>query len=65
MKITKDNLNKIHEMAKFYYLKDSNPELSAEGLVSQAWTKAVMSELCKEIELELPERIVSESVFDD
>ncbi len=65
MKISKADLNKIHEMALYYYKQDSNKELSAEGLVSQAWVKSAMSVLFPEIKIEFPSRIVGESVFDD
>lgn len=64
MKITKQMLNKISDLAKANY-NDSNSELSASEFVSQCWIKAVMGELAKEINIELPERKSQESVFED
>jgi predicted lipoprotein len=65
MKISKEQLNKISEMAKYYYRNDSNPELNPDQLVSAAWTKAVMSVLQSEMQLDFPSRNLSESVFED
>jgi hypothetical protein len=64
MKISKEQLFKIHELAKDNYKKDSNPELDSTLLVSAAWTKAVMSVLCPEVTLEFPSRNL-DSVFED
>lgn len=65
MKISKEQLNKIHEIALYNYRQDSNKELSAEGLVAQAWVKSAMSVLFPEVTIEFPNRIVGESIFDD
>ena len=64
MKITKEQLRKIHELAKFNY-RDSNEDLSPDEFVSACWVKAVMGELDKDRDLEFPKRIIAESVFDD
>lgn len=65
MKITKQTLSKISDLARLNYCSDSNSELNDSQLVAASWVKAVMSELAKEINLEFPERKSQESVFED
>lgn len=65
MKITKQMLTKISDLAKDNYIKDSYDSLDSSHLVAAAWAKAVMSELAKEIQLEFPKRNSTESVFQD
>jgi hypothetical protein len=65
MKITKQMLNRISDIAKANYINDGNSELSASELISASWIKAVMGELAKEVNIELPERKSQESVFED
>jgi|GEM_PF-3063748 len=64
-KITKFDLNKIADLCNNYYKQDSNGELDHRQFMAQCWVKAVMGELAKEVEIELPERKSQESVFED
>lgn len=65
MKITHDQINKIFDLAKYYYKDINNPELNADEIICVAWIMAVNSVLTPEIQLEFPQRNSTDSVFDD
>jgi hypothetical protein len=65
MKITKEQLNKIHDLTKYHYRNDVNGFLSPDQLVSAAWVKSTLSVLFPNLDIKFPERKSLESPFSD
>lgn len=56
IKIDKEQLNKIHDLTKYYYRETTLPELSPDELRTAVWIKTVYAVLMPEITVEFPTR---------
>lgn len=64
MKISKQDLDKISELAKHYYRMDSINYGDNSDYVAKCWLKAVNAVLFKDINLEFEQRNMVESIDD-
>lgn len=65
MKISNDDLAKIHDLSKFYYRQGTSHDIKSDNHVALAWVQAVMGVLQPDVKLEFPQRNSTDSIFDE
>lgn len=65
MKISSDDLAKIHDLSKYYYREGTNANVKSDYHVALAWVQAVMGVLQPDVKLEFPQRNSTDSIFDE